>query len=60
MPEDYNGQSVRMMVTQVFESDETARVIFEEIADAIPGTEFIDRGIKIYDRLDFEKLEHVN
>ena len=56
---EYKG-IIRMMVTQVFESDEAAKMIYEEIARVIPGTEFKDRGMKIYDRLDLEKLEHIS
>jgi len=40
-------------------SDEVARLIFEEIAGIIPGTEFIDRGLKIYERFDLERIEHI-
>jgi len=55
---EYKG-IIRMMVTQLFENDEPARAIFEEIAGIIPGTEYVDRGVKTYDRLDLEKLEHI-
>ena len=48
-----------MMVTQLFESDEVVKIIFEEIAGVIPGTAYTDRGMKIYDRMDLEKLEHI-
>ena len=54
---EYNG-IIRMIITQIFESDKAARMIFEEIADVIPGTEYKDRGMQVYDRLDLEKLEH--
>lgn len=56
---EYKG-IIRMMVTRLFDSDERAKIIYEEIAGLIPGTEFIDRGIKIYDRLDLEALENVD
>ena len=56
---EYNW-TIRIMVTQLFDSDETAKVIFNEIANLIPGTAFIDRGIKNYDRLDLELLEHMD
>ncbi len=46
-------------VDQLFESDEVARIIFEEIAGLIPGVKFIDRGMKIYDRMDLEEIEHI-
>lgn len=55
---EYKG-IIRMMITQLFDSDETAKIIFKEISDLIPGTVFIDRGIKVYDRLDLEALEHI-
>jgi hypothetical protein len=42
------------------EVDEVARIIFDEISGIIPDVKFIDRGIKIYDRLDIEKLEHIH
>lgn len=54
---EYRG-TIRMIVTQIFESDEVARTIYEEIAGLIPGTVFTDRGNKIYDRLDLETIEH--
>ena len=56
---EFNG-IIRMMVTQVFESDEVAKIIFDEISSVIPGTDFIDRGMKLYDRMDLEKLEHID
>ena len=56
---EYNG-IIRMMMTQVFDSDELARIIFDEISGIIPDVKFIDRGIKIYDRMDIEKLEHID
>lgn len=56
---EYKG-IIRMMVTQIFESDEVARIIFEEIAGVVPGTEFKDRGIHTYDRMDLEMLEHIS
>ena len=55
---EYKG-TIRMVATQFFESDEVARLIFEEIAGIIPGTEYIDRGIKTYGRLDLEEIEHI-
>ena len=38
------GGVLRMVLTQAYESDTLARNIYSEIADAIPGTSFIDWG----------------
>ena len=54
---EYRG-IIRMMVTQLFDSDEVAKMILREIEAVIPGTAFIDYGIRHYDRLDLETLEH--
>ena len=54
---EYKG-IIRMICTQLFESDEVAKIIYEEIKSIIPGTFFVDRGIKTYDRMDLEKIEH--
>ena len=38
------GGVLRMVLTQAYESDTLSRNIYREIADAIPGTRFIDWG----------------
>ena len=38
------GGVLRMVLTQAYESDTLSRNIYREIADAIPGTGFIDWG----------------
>ena len=50
---------VRLMVSQSFEDDGLTKEIYKAILDAIPGTEFIDWGIRKYDRLDLADLEHI-
>ena len=50
--------TIRMVISQLFASDEVARAIFEKIRELIPETEFADRGLRIYERLDLQKLEH--
>jgi hypothetical protein len=51
---------IRMMISQSFEDDGLAKAIYREIAESIPETEFMDRGTRIFDRLDLKDLEHVN
>lgn len=55
---EYKG-TIRIMLTQIFDRDEAARIIYEEIAGIIPEAAFIDRGVKNYDRMDLETLEHI-
>ena len=40
--------------------DEPAKMIYEEIASVITGTEFKDRSMKTYDRMDLEELEQID
>ena len=54
---EYKG-TVRMMFTQVFADDGPVRAISEEIARSVPGTTFVDRGVRDYDELRLEELEH--
>ena len=54
---EYKG-TIRMTISQLFDSDEVAIVIFEKIRELIPEAEFADRGLRIYERLDLQKLEH--
>ena len=54
---EYKG-TVRMMFTQVFADDGPVRAISEEIARSVPGTTFVDRGVRDYDELRLEDLEH--
>ena len=54
---EYKGM-INMTISQLFDSDEVARAIFEKIRELIPETEFSDRGLRIYERLDLQKLEH--
>lgn len=38
--------------------DDPVRATSEEIARAAPGTAFVDRGVRDYDELCLEDLEH--
>ncbi len=54
---EYKG-TVRMVFTQNFEDSGPVRAIYEEIARAVPGTTFVNRGTRTYDELRLEDLEH--
>ncbi len=51
--------TVRMVFTQNFDDAGTVRAISEEIGRAVPGTTFVDRGIRTYDELRLEDLDHI-
>ncbi len=51
---------VRLMISQSFGDDGLTKTIYREMRDVIPETEFIDCGIRKYDRLDLEDLEHID
>ncbi len=50
---------IRMMVSQCFEDDGLTKLIYNDLESVIPGTAFIDHGIRKYDRLDLADLEHI-
>ena len=52
------GGVIRMVLTQSFQGDGVARAIWQEIANVVPGTTFVDRGERRYDELRLEDLEH--
>lgn len=54
---EYKG-IIRMVFTQNYEDDGPVRAIFREIAREVPGTEFVDKGTRMYDELRLEDLEH--
>ena len=54
---EYKG-TVRMMFTQNYEDDGPVRAIWQEIERVVPGTTFVDRGVRSYDRLELESLDH--
>ena len=54
---EYKG-TVRMVFTQNYADDGPVRAIFNEIAQAVPGSRFADKGERSYDELRLEDLEH--
>ena len=50
---------VRMMISQTFADDGVAKAIFAQIARALPGTAYVDRGERVCDELRLESLDHV-
>ncbi len=56
---EYRGM-VRMVFTQNFADDGPVRAIYEQIAQAVPGTTYADRGVRNYDELRLEDLDHRN
>ena len=54
---EYRG-IIRMVFTQNFEDAGPVHAIYQEIAQVIPGTEFVDKGTRSYDELRLEDLDH--
>ena len=54
---EYKG-TIRMVFTQNFEDDGPVRAIFGQIARVIPGTTYADKGVRLYDELRLEDLDH--
>ena len=54
---EYKG-TIRMVFTQTYADDGPVRAICDEIARAVPGTTFVDRGERSYDELRLEDLDH--
>lgn len=53
------GGVLRMVLTQAYESDTLSRNIYREIADAIPGTSFIDWGHYHFDEFYVKDLRRL-
>lgn len=49
-----------MVFTQNFADDGPVCAIYEQIAQAVPGTTCADRGVRNYDELRLEDLDHRN
>lgn len=54
---EYRG-TIRMVFTQNFQDDGPVRAIYREIAHAIPGTTYVDKGERTYDELRLEDVDH--
>lgn len=54
---EYKG-TVRMVFTQNYDDDGPVRAIWQEIERVVPGTAFVDKGTRSYDRLELESLDH--
>lgn len=53
------GGTIRMTVTQNYESDVLVKAIYEEIKDIFPATTFEDRGYHTFDEFHLEELRHI-
>lgn len=54
---EYKG-TIRMVFTQNYEDDGPVRAICKEIERVVPGTTFADKGVRMYDELRLEDLDH--
>ncbi|MBO7675406.1 MAG: hypothetical protein J6S63_10430 [Atopobiaceae bacterium] len=54
---EYRG-TIRMVFTQNFADDGPVRAIYEQILREVPGTAFVDKGVRNYDELRLEELCH--
>ncbi|MBO7674300.1 MAG: hypothetical protein J6S63_04760, partial [Atopobiaceae bacterium] len=54
---EYRG-TVRMVFTQNFADDGPVRTIYEQILREVPGTAFVDKGVRNYDELRLDDLDH--
>ncbi|WP_022767894.1 hypothetical protein [Butyrivibrio sp. NC2007] len=53
-----NAGVLHLIITQMFEGDELVRSIYNELVSIIPETKYLDRGVRFFDKLDLEELEH--